>query len=99
MCSLSLSSPSAFRRTGKQEELAGDVSVDHIWTRSQVTAPVSRTSSNSQCETGAVTSERVQIWSTATSPASSSCLPVRLNAEGEEREREHAWNPPVSEGE
>ena len=34
---------------GKQEELAGDVAVDHIWTRSQVTAPVSRTSSTSQC--------------------------------------------------
>ena len=51
MCalSLSLSSPSAFRRTGKHEELAGDVAVDHIWTRSQVTAPVSRTSSTSQC--------------------------------------------------
>ena len=40
MCALSLSSPSAFRRTGKHEELAGDVAVDHIWTRSQVTAPV-----------------------------------------------------------
>ena len=51
MCalSLSLSSPFAFRRTGKHEELAGDVAVDHIWTRSQVTAPVSRTSSTSQC--------------------------------------------------
>ena len=49
MCALSLSSPSAFRRTGKQEELAGDVAVDHIWTRSQVTTPVSRTSSTSQC--------------------------------------------------
>ena len=48
-------------------------------------------------ETGAVTCERVQIWSTATSPASSLCLPVRLNVEGEERE--HKWNPPVSEGE
>ena len=47
-CVLSLSSPSAFRRTGKQEELAGDVAVDHIWTRSQVTAPVSRTSRTSQ---------------------------------------------------
>ena len=47
---LSLSSPSAFRRTRKQEELAGDVAVDHIWTRSQVMAPVSRTSSTiSQC--------------------------------------------------
>ena len=45
---LSLSSPSAFRRTGKHEELAGDFAVDHIWTRSQVTAPVSRTSSTSQ---------------------------------------------------
>ena len=41
MCALSLSSPSAFRRTGKHKELAGDVAVDHIWTRSQVTAPVS----------------------------------------------------------
>ena len=40
MCALSLSSPYAFRRTGKHEELAGDVAVDHIWTRSQVTAPV-----------------------------------------------------------
>ena len=40
-------------------------------------------------ETGAMTCERVQIWSTATSPASSSCMPVRLNAEGEERERAH----------
>ena len=49
MLSLSLSSPSAFRRTGKHEELAGDVAVDHIWTRSQVTAPVSLTSSTSQC--------------------------------------------------
>ena len=49
MCALSLSSPSAFRRMGKQEELAGDVAVDHIWMRSQVTAPVSRTSSTSQC--------------------------------------------------
>ena len=47
MCSLS--SPSAFRRMGKHEELAGDVAVDHIWTRSQVTAPVSHTSSTSQC--------------------------------------------------
>ena len=49
MCDLSLSSPSAFRRTGKQEELADDVAVDHIWTRSQVMAPVSHTSSTSQC--------------------------------------------------
>ena len=46
---LSLSSPSVFRRTGKQEELAGDVAVDHIWTRSQVTTLVARTSSTSQC--------------------------------------------------
>ena len=46
---LSLSSPSAFRRTGKHDELVGDVAVDHIWTRSQVTAPVSCTSSTSQC--------------------------------------------------
>ena len=45
MCALSLSSPYAFRRTGNHKELAGDVSVDHIWTRSQVTALVSRTSS------------------------------------------------------
>ena len=44
MCSLSLSSPYAFRRTGKHEEHASDVAIDHIWTRSQVTAPVSRTS-------------------------------------------------------
>ena len=49
MCALSLSSPSAFTRTGKHEELAGDVAVDHIWTRSQVTAQVSRTSSTNQC--------------------------------------------------
>ena len=33
MCALFLSSPSAFRRTGKHEELAGDVAVDHVWTR------------------------------------------------------------------
>ena len=33
---------------GKHEELAGNVVVDHIWTRSQVTAPVLRTSSTSQ---------------------------------------------------
>ena len=46
---LSLSFPSVFRRTGKQEELAGDVAVDHIWMRSQVTALVPRTSSTSQC--------------------------------------------------
>ena len=39
-------------------------------------------------ETSAVTCERVQIWSTATLPARSSCLPVCLNVEGEERERE-----------
>ena len=44
---LSLSSPSVFRRMGKHEELAGEVAVDHIRTRSQVTAPVSRTSSTS----------------------------------------------------
>ena len=37
MLSLSLSSPSAFRRTGKHEELAGDVAVDYIWTCSQLT--------------------------------------------------------------
>ena len=49
MCALSLSSPSAFRRTGKHKELTGDVAVDNIWMRSQVTAPVSRTSSTSQC--------------------------------------------------
>ena len=49
MCALCLSSPSAFRRTGKHEELAGDVAIDHILTRSQVTTPVSRTSSTSQC--------------------------------------------------
>jgi hypothetical protein len=30
---------------GKHEERAGDVAVDHIWTRSQVTAPVSLSSS------------------------------------------------------
>ena len=36
MCALSLSSPSAFRRTGKHEELADDVAVDHIWTRSKL---------------------------------------------------------------
>ena len=30
MCALSLSSTSAFRRTGKHEELAADVTVDHI---------------------------------------------------------------------
>ena len=41
-------------------------------------------------ENGAVTCERVQIWSTATSPARSLCLPVRLNVEGEERERENS---------
>ena len=46
---LSFSSSSAFRRTGKHEELAGDVAVDHIWMRSQVTTPVSRASSTSQC--------------------------------------------------
>ena len=46
---LSLPSPSAFRRTGKHEELAGNVAVDHIWTRSLVTAPVSRASGTSQC--------------------------------------------------
>ena len=34
---------------GKQEELVGDATIDHIWTRSEVTAPVSRTSSTSQC--------------------------------------------------
>ena len=49
MCALSLSSPFAFRCMGKHEELAADVAVDHIWTRSQVTAPVSRTSSTTQC--------------------------------------------------
>ena len=45
---LSLST-SAFRRTGKHEELAGDVAIDHIWTRAKVTGPVSRASSTSQC--------------------------------------------------
>lgn len=49
MCALSLPSPSAIRRMGKHEELVGDVADDHIWTRLQVTAPVSRTSSTSQC--------------------------------------------------
>ena len=48
MCSLS---PPLLRldARGNHEELAGDVAVDHIWTRSQVTAHVSRTSSTSQC--------------------------------------------------